>query len=198
MSMLILASASAARARLLREAGVKFGVRPPDVDEEGVVKSLMAKGTEVEAVADALAEMKAIRVSSSSPQALVLGCDQILVCEGRLIGKSRDSGEARTVLKSLRGKTHTLITACVLAQGGTVVWQNQDRATLWMRNFGDEFLETYLRAEGSNVLGSVGCYRLEGLGAQLFDRVKGDYFSILGLPLIPLLAALREHGAMPA
>lgn len=194
MRMMILASASAVRARLLREAGVRFGVRPPDVDEDELKASLRAKGTPAESVADVLAEVKAARVSEASPQALVLGCDQTLVCEGRLIDKSRDIEEARVLLKSLRGKAHTLITAAVLAQGGKPVWQHQERASLWMRDFSDAFLEEYLKIEGSNILSSVGCYQLEGRGAQLFERLKGDYFAVLGLPLIPLLAALREHG----
>ncbi len=194
MTMLILASASGVRARLLREAGVRFGVRPADVDESQLKKTFCESGTTSAGMAAALAEAKALNVSQASPHALVLGCDQALVCEGRLFDKSRDAGEAREMLAFLRGKDHQLISASALALGGKVVWRNQEMATLRMRNFSDAFLEAYLKAEGTIVLSSVGCYHLEGRGAQLFERIEGDFFSILGLPLIPLLGALREHG----
>jgi septum formation protein len=194
MSMLILASASGIRARLLREAGMRFGVRPPDVDETKIKQGLRASGVANEAFADALAEAKALDVSNASPQALVLGCDQVLVCGDRLFDKARDTAEARETLAFLRGKTHHLISACVLAQGGKPVWRYVERATLHMRVFSDEFLDAYLKDEGKLVLGAVGCYQLEGRGAQLFDKIEGDFFCILGLPLLPLLAALRERG----
>ena len=194
MTMLILASASGIRARLLREAGVRFGVRPPDVDEPKIKAGLHASGVANEAFADALAEAKALDVSSASPQALVLGCDQVLVCGDRLFDKARDTAEARQTLAFLRGKDHYLISACVLAQGGKPVWRYVERATLHMRAFSDEFLDTYLKDEGKLVLGAVGCYQLEGRGAQLFDKIEGDFFCVLGLPLLPFLAALRERG----
>lgn len=194
MSMLILASASGIRARLLREAGVRFGVRPPNVDEAKIKDHLRISGVDHEAFADALAEAKALDVSMASPQALVLGCDQILVCGDRLFDKAHDTAEARQTLAFLRGKDHHLISACVLAQGGTPVWRYVERATLHMRDFSDEFLDAYLKDEGKLVLGAVGCYQLEGRGAQLFDKIKGDFFCILGLPLLPLLAALRQRG----
>lgn len=192
MTMLILASASGIRARLLREAGVRFGVRPPDVDEAKVKQTL--SGIANDGVAAALAEAKALNVSEASPQALVLGCDQVLVCDGRLFDKARDIAEARETLAFLRGKDHHLISACVLAQGGKPVWRYAERATLHMRAFSDEFLDAYLKTEGKLVLGAVGCYQLEGRGAQLFDSIAGDFFCVLGLPLLPLLAALRERG----
>jgi septum formation protein len=194
VSALILASASAVRARLLREACVPFELHPAKIDEAEVKVSLLAEKLDAPAIANALAELKAIQVSTAQPQALVLGCDQILVFDGRLIDKSADLQEARTLLGELRGKEHTLVTACVLAKGGAPVWRRLDRCRLWMRSFSDAFLEEYLQAEGDNVLGSVGCYHLEGRGSQLFERVEGDYFSVLGLPLHPLLAALREQG----
>lgn len=193
MSALILASASAVRARLLREAGVAFELRPTGIDEGEVKASLLDEKLDADVIADALAELKAIRVSSVHPQALVLGCDQILAFDGRLIDKSADLTEARALLQELRGKEHSLLTACVLAKGGAPVWRRLERCRLWMRPFSDAFLDGYLRAEGDGVLGSVGCYHLEGRGIQLFERVQGDYFSALGLPLIPLLAVLREH-----
>lgn len=194
MTMLILASASGARARLLREAGVRFGVRPADLDEALVKKQLVEKGVTSDGMAPALAEQKALNVSEASPHALVLGCDQVLVCENRIFDKPRDVTEAHETLQFLRGKAHQLITACVLAQTNEVVWRHQERATLWMRDFSDAFLESYLKAEGMAVMSAVGCYQLEGRGAQLFDRMEGNFFSILGLPLIPLLGALRKYG----
>jgi septum formation protein len=194
MSALILASASAVRARLLHEAGVPFEVRPARIDERKAKASLLAAKLDADAIATALAELKAVQVSSANPQALVVGCDQILVFDGGLVDKSRDLAEARALLRELRGKEHSLVTGCVLVKGGATVWRRLERCRLWMRFFSDAFLEEYLQGEGDNVLGSVGCYHLEGRGIQLFERVEGDYFSVLGLPLIPLLAALREQG----
>jgi septum formation protein len=190
---LILASSSAVRARLLRQAGVPFEVLAAEVDEGEVKASMLAEKLDASAIVNALAELKAIRVSIAHPQALVLGCDQILVFEGRLLDKSPDLAEARVLLQRLRGKAHKLLTACVLAKAGTPVWRRLERCTLWMRPFSDAFLDEYIQAEGDKVLASVGCYHLEGCGVQLFERVEGDYFSVLGLPLIPLLEALREH-----
>jgi septum formation protein len=196
MNMLILASASSIRARLLREAGINFGVRPAEIDEEAVKASLQADKTGHENLAGRLAEEKALSIARTAPQALVLGCDQVLVCGDRLFGKAHNAAEARATLLALRGKAHSLITACALAQNGKVLWRLQERATLQMRPFSDEFLEVYLRAEGGTILGSVGCYRFEGRGAQLFDHVEGDFFTILGLPLLPLLPVLREYGVL--
>jgi nucleoside triphosphate pyrophosphatase len=194
MTMLILASASGVRARLLREAGVRFGVRPADVDEALLKNRCRANGTSGADMAVALAEAKALNVSDASPQALVLGCDQVLVCEGRLFDKARDLAEARETLCLLRGRDHQLVSACVLAQAGKPVWRHAETATLRMRMFSDTFLDSYLRAQGMTVLSSVGCYHLENRGGQLFEKIDGDFFAILGLPLIPLLGALREHG----
>lgn len=194
MTMLILASASGIRARLLREAGVRFGVRPADVDEARLKKELRHNGVSNAGMAAALAEQKALNVSQTSPQALVLGCDQVLMCEGRLFDKPRDIAEARETLGILRGKDHQLVSACALASGGKTVWQHEETATLRMRPFSDAFLDSYLKDQGVIVLSSVGCYHLENRGAQLFENVDGDFFAILGLPLIPLLGALRQHG----
>lgn len=194
MNALVLASASTVRARLLRDAGVSFEIHPAGIDEGEVKASLLTKKLDAAAIADALAELKAVRVSSVYPEALVLGCDQTLAFEGRLIDKSADLIEARALLQQLRGKPHSLLTACVLAKGGVAVWRKLERCRLWMRLFSDAFLDEYFLAEGDKLLGSVGCYHLEGRGIQLFERVEGDYFSVLGLPLISLLAALRDHG----
>jgi septum formation protein len=148
------------------------------------------------AVADALAELKALQVSASHPGSLVLGADQILMCEGQLFSKSESVEAAAGQLRRLRGRPHQLVTAAVLARDRAVIWRHVDISTLWVREFSDAFLRAYLAAEGNAVLGSVGCYRLETMGVQLFERVEGDYFSILGLPLVPLLVALRQHGVI--
>ncbi|HEX4861703.1 MAG TPA: nucleoside triphosphate pyrophosphatase [Rhizomicrobium sp.] len=192
MTCLVLASASTSRARVLSEAGVAFAVQPAQLDEDAV----KASGMDAQAVAARLAEMKAQHVSASRPGDLVLGADQVLVCEGAILSKAQTLSDAAAQLKFLRGKTHTLVSALALARGGAVAWRHAEAARLRMRDFSDAFLDSYLKAEGEAVLGSVGCYRLEGPGAQLFDSVEGDYFSILGLPLLPLLAALREQGVI--
>ena len=196
MKTLILASASNMRARLLREAGVQFGVRPPDLDEDEEKSTLRQQGVPHKDFAAALAEAKALNVSAAIPQALVLGCDQTLLCADRLFDKPRDTAEARENLAFLRGKTHQLICGAVLAENGKPVWRHVERADLTMRAFSDAFLDAYIKNEGSLILSSVGCYQLEGRGAQLFETVKGDYFTVLGLPLIPLLAVLRERGLL--
>jgi len=189
---LVLASASSSRAQILRDAGVKFEVRPAHVDEDAV----KASGGDAGAVAAKLAELKALRVSAAHPDALVLGADQVLVCDGKLLSKADTLADAAAQLKFLRGRQHILVSALALARDGAVIWRHSDEAELGMRDFSDAFLDDYLSTEGEAMLGSVGCYRLEGPGAQLFESVRGDYFSILGLPLVPLLAILREHGVI--
>jgi len=196
MTALVLASASGSRAKLLQHAGVPFEVHPAHVDEDSVKESMLADGAQGRAIADALAELKARRVSNARPDALVLGADQVLVCDGELFSKAETLEAAEAQLRRLRGRPHLLVTAVVLAKDGAAIWRHVDISTLWMREFSDTFLQTYLSAEGGDLLGSVGCYRLETEGAQLFERIEGDYFSILGLPLVPLLAALRQHGVV--
>jgi nucleoside triphosphate pyrophosphatase len=191
---LILASGSSSRRTMLAAAGVEFTAVVPQVDEDGLrAKMPAAKG---DAVAEHLAEQKARAVSAHHPGALVLGCDQVLVCEGRLFNKALDDSQASATLRALRGRTHELISAAVLAKDDDVAWRCTDVARLSMRDFSDAYLKEYLQAELPDILGSVGCYRIEGRGAQLFERVEGDQFTIRGLPLIPLLAALRAEGAL--
>jgi septum formation protein len=196
VNRLVLASGSASRARLLRAAAVPFEIHPADIDEETIKKGLLAAGKDAAFVAQALAEQKANHVSRLFPQAIVLGCDQILLFNGRLIAKSVDLAAAKILLKQLAGHTHFLLTASVLASNGAVFWRLVERCTMRMRTIDDEFLDRYLAAEGTDILSSVGCYHLEGRGAQLFEAVEGDYFSILGLPLLSVLAALRDHEVM--
>ena len=195
---LVLASGSATRARLLADAGLPILVDPAAVDEEEIRASFQAEGRDAAACAAALAEAKAQRVSARHTGALVLGADQILECGGRWLEKPRDIEGARAQLILMRGKDHTLITAAAIVRNGTLLWHTTDRARLTMRRFSDGFLDDYVAGGGDALLDSVGAYQLEGLGAQLFERVEGDFFTILGLPLLPLLDFLRGHGALEA
>lgn len=194
---LILASKSAARRAVLDGAGVAYEARVAGVDEDAVKASLLAEGAGPREIADALAELKAIRVSAGRPD-FVIGSDQTLDLDGQLYDKAESVEAARERLKLLRGRTHKLHSAVVVAKEGAPIWREVVTASLTMRDFTDAFLEDYLASEGPHALGSVGCYRLEGPGAQLFSRIEGDYFAILGLPLMGLLDLLRRHGELPA
>jgi septum formation protein len=193
---LILASASYARARLLRCSGVDFAVEPAQIDETSLKRRFRAVDRSASDCALALAEAKARWVSARHPRALVIGADQILVCGSEWFDKPEDLGAARGQLRALRGRTHVLETAVCAVRADERQWRVADAPRLTMREFGDAFLDDYLAAEGEAVLGSVGAYRLEGRGVQLFERIEGDFFSILGLPLVPLLAFLREQGQL--
>jgi septum formation protein len=195
---LILASKSAARRSVLDGAGVPYEALVAGVDEDAVKQALLAEGHGARDVADALAELKALKVSKARPDAFVIGADQTLEFEGRLYDKAGTLEEARARLIELRGAPHRLHSAVVVARGGEAIWREVSTATLVMRNFSDAFLDDYLAREGEELLGSVGCYRLEALGAQLFSRIDGDYFAILGLPLLGLLDLLRNHGEIAA
>jgi septum formation protein len=192
----VLASQSASRKAILTGAGVRFEAASPGVDEEALKVGMLAKGATPREVAAALAEAKALALPRA-PDELVIGSDQTLEFEGRLYDKAADVEEARERLRMLRGRTHRLEGAVVVAKGGVPIWRDAVTSTLAMRDFSDAFLEEYLREEGPASLGSVGCYRLEGPGAQLFSRIEGDYFAILGLPLLGLLDLLRREGALP-
>ena len=193
----ILASKSAARRAVLDGAGVPYEVHVAGVDEEAVKASLLAEGAGPRDIADALAELKAIRVSRGRP-GFVIGADQTLDLEGTLYDKAETVAAARERLLTLRGKTHALHSAVVVAKDGAPIWREVVTARLTMRDFSEAFLDDYLATEGPAALGSVGCYRLEGPGAQLFSKIEGDYFAILGLPLMGLLDLLRRHGEIPA
>lgn len=194
---LILASASPARAAMLKGAGLNFEVEPAAIDEQGLRDHLMAQGAALSEIAALLADVKAQTISRKHPDALVIGADQILLLGHEIFEKPEDLGAARASLLHLKGKTHELVSAVALVRGGESLWHGSEAARLTMRDFSREFLETYLEAEGDALLGSVGAYRLEGRGAQLFERVEGDYFTILGLPLLLLLGVLRDAGVIP-
>jgi len=190
----ILASTSASRRALLQGAGVAFTARSPGVDESAAKAALLGEGLNPRDMADALAELKAIRLAAG--EALVIGADQTLDFEGEMIDKAETLDEARERLMRLRGKPHKLHSGVVVARGGQPIWREVQTATLWMRPFSDGFLDDYLEREGEAVLSSVGCYRLEDIGVQLFSRIEGDYFAILGLPMLGLLDLLRRHGVL--
>lgn len=192
----ILASGSQTRLTLLRHAGLSVEALAPSVDEQEMKAAFLAERAPAEACAEALAELKAGRISQRHPGALVIGADQMLDCNGVWFDKPADEAHARAHLQALRGKTHRLVTATVVARNGQRIWHTIDTARLTMRPFGDAFLDDYLRRVGPAVLSSVGAYHLEGLGAQLFSRIEGDFFTILGLPLLPLLGFLRDQGAL--
>ena len=195
--MIVLASQSASRKAMLESAGVAFTAEAAGVDEESAKAAMIAEGTDGRRLADALAELKAIKVSRRHPTALVLGCDSTVAAEdGTLIDKAESREDSRVQLQGLRGTTHKLTSAVVAALGGEPIWRHVDTAKLTMRPFSDAFLDSYLDAEWPAIGSCVGGYRLEGLGAQLFNRIEGDHFTILGLPLLPLLDWLRVRGAV--
>lgn len=194
MTPIILGSGSAIRARILQNAGVAFTVVRPDVDEDAYKRSASATPAEV---ALGLAKAKALAVSARAPGALVVGADQTGEFEGRLIDKAASLEEARARLAAFRGKTHALHAATALARDGEIVWSEVRTSRLTVRMFSDAFLDTYMAAAGG-LTASVGAYEYEGWGAQLFDEVDGDYFAVLGLPLLQLLAALRAYGGLAA
>ena len=191
---LVLASQSAARAALLDAAELRFEARPARVDEAAVKQACRAEGADAAETALTLAALKAQRIRD--PHVLVIGADQILVCGDAWFDKPADLGGARDQLRTLRGRTHRLVTAVVCLRDGQEVWRHVAEPRLRMRGFSDAFLEHYLAAEGETILSCVGAYRLEGLGVHLFDDVQGEHAAILGLPLLPLLGFLRQHGVL--
>lgn len=194
---LILASSSVARTTMLTDAGVAHRVCPPTVDEQTTKGSLAAVAAPPQDVAETLAELKAKSVSGRYPEALVIGADQVLVKGDVLFDKPADVEHARAQLGSLSGGAHELHSSVCVVQGGHRLWHHNDRARLDMRSLSAEFIDQYLDAVGDDVCRSVGAYQFEGLGAQLFTRVSGDYFTVLGMPLLPLLAFLRDRGVVP-
>jgi septum formation protein len=193
---LVLASASPIRAELLRRAGLEIIVDTAAIDEADIKASFRGERRGAAECATALAEAKAVRVARRHPGVLVIGADQMLVCDDSWFDKPADHADARAQLLALRGRRHELVSAVCVVRDSTRLWHDVDRPALTMRSFSDTFLDDYLAIAGDDVLGSVGAYRLEGHGIQLFSRIEGDYFTILGLPLLPLLAFLRGHGVI--
>ncbi len=193
---LTLASASPARRAMLEGAGLSFEVAPADINEAALREHMINEGASLSDIAGLLAEYKARSISRDDPEALVIGADQLLVLGHEIFEKPADMRAASETLQRLRGQTHELISAVALVRNGECLWRTSDAARLTMRDFTPDFLETYLEDEGDAVLASVGAYRLEGRGSQLFRKIEGDYFTILGLPLLPLLDVLREAGVI--
>ena len=198
MRPLILASGSTIRLQLLRAAGLDVIAHPARIDEETVKQSLLAEGAKPRDIADALAALKAAKAAARNPGALILGCDQVLDFMGTLFSKPETPDQARTQLSTLRGQTHSLLSAAVLYDGGEPIWRHIGQARLTMRSFSDSYLDAYIARNWPEISHSVGGYLLESEGVRLFDRIEGDYFTILGLPMLPLLSYLATRGFIPS
>ena len=195
---LVLASQSTARRGLLAAAGLRFSAEAAHVDEDALKAAARAEEYSPEDAAVLLADAKAERISRRRPDALVLGADQILECEGAWFDKPADMAGAAAHLRALSGKRHRLVNGIVAFRGGSRIWTHVDSPRLWVRTLSESFIEEYLALEGEAVLSSVGAYRLEGPGIQLFDRIEGEHSSILGLPMLAVLGFLRQQRILPA
>jgi septum formation protein len=198
MDAIVLASGSQTRKQMLERAGLSVHVEKPYVDEDEIKQSFRAEGMAAAEVAEMLAELKASRVGSRyvGTSTLVIGADQMLECEGAWFDKPADRAGATESLRRLSGRTHTLISSVVVVHNGVRIWHHVDRAQMVMRKLSDAYIESYLDQAGAAVCQSVGAYQVEGLGAQLFNQVRGDIFTVLGLPLLPLLDFLRIRGVL--
>jgi septum formation protein len=198
MLTLVLASQSASRRAMLDAAGVPHEALAAQVDEASAKESLLAAGTIPRDLADALAELKALKVSRMVPQALVLGGDSLVALDdGSLLDKPESREQARDHLQRMSGKTHDIYSAAVIVEAGRPVWRHVDRARLHVRPLSEAFIESYLDIEWPAIAGCVGCFRIEGPGVQLFHRTEGSHFTVLGMPLLPILDYLRTRGVMP-
>ena len=198
MNRLILASSSKARQQMLQNAGIECEAVASMIDEDGYKQAMKSEGASAMEAAETLAEMKALRMYRQRPEAIVIAADQMLECNGVWFDKPVDRDQTRAQLRALRGKRHQLVSAAVVYKEGSRIWGKIDTAHLTMRNFSDEWLEWYLDQAGEDIFHCVGGYQLEGLGAQLFTEVKGDYFTVLGMPLLPLIGFLCDHGVLKA
>ncbi len=195
---LILASQSAGRLEMLRAAGVDVEAQSSSVDEDSIKSAMIAEGAKARDIADALAEAKSVKLSRKFPTSLVLGCDQILVtADGMILDKPASCEVAAAHLKLLSGNSHRLISAAVMCESGTPVWRIVDTAQMTMRVLGEQFIDNYVAQYWEHIRHSVGCYRIEAEGAQLFTGVSGSQFTIIGLPLLPVLDYLRVRGKLP-
>lgn len=195
---IILASASGIRAAMLENAGLVFAVQPGRIDEQAVKESLLAGGGKARDLADTLAEMKALKISDRNPDALVIGADQVLECDGRVFSKPETPADAMAQLQFLSGKTHSLHAAAVVCENGQPIWRHVGAVRLTMHDISDSYLTDYIARNWDSVRHAVGCYKIEAEGVRLFSRIDGDFFHILGLPLIELLTWLRIRGDIPA
>jgi len=193
---IILASGSTARQGMLARAGVAFDIQPARVDETAIKAALLAEGLAPFDIADALAEAKAVQVSNRNADAVVIGSDQVLELDGVIFDKPKDMDQARHHLEALRGKRHRLLSAVVIAVNGQPIWRKVGVARLQMKPFSDKFLDNYLARVGGDLLTTVGCYRLEDVGVRLFSAIEGDWFTILGMPLIDVLNYLEQAGLL--
>jgi len=193
---LVLASGSASRKMLLTAAGVTFTADPADLDEDALMANLQRRGADAVRVASELAQQKALAVSRRHPGRIVLGGDSVIAFGGEFLGKCASLDEARALLARLSGHTHLLVSAAALAKDGALLWTHASPCQMTLRDLSPQFLDDYLLREGRAILSSVGCYHFEGRGAQLFAKVDGDYFSVLGLPLLEVLAQLRKEGLL--
>ena len=189
---IILASKSKSRKKILEAAGLIFEIVTSGVDEDKVKAKMSKTGATFEQIAEALACEKALSVSQNHLDSLIIGSDQILVCDGKYYDKAKDIDEARSHLKSFKGKTHELVTSIALVRNGEVIWKHTSRPRLSMRDFSSEFMEEYIEKAGDALLQSVGCYFIEGLGIHLFSNIEGEYHAIQGMPMLALLKKLRE------
>lgn len=197
MSTLVLASTSRIRHELLEKAGLSIEVTAPRVDEAMIRDAMLAEQFSPRDIADGLAEAKAMRVSRKRPGAMVLGCDQVLDLDGKVLSKPTTPDEARAQLLSMRGRRHDLLSAAVICQDGEPIWRHVGRARLTVRQFSDDWIDTYIKRNWPDIAESVGAYKLEAEGVRLFSKIEGDYFTILGLPLLDLLSFLTLRGDLP-
>lgn len=195
MTQLLLASQSAGRANLLRAAGLIFETSPAHVDEEGLTAALKAEGQTPRNIVDALAEAKAIKISSRLPGVIVLGADSTLALDdGTMLTKPTDQDDAKTQLRAMASQRHRLFSAVVAVRDGQPIWRSVGVAKLWMRALSDAFIDDYVEKNWDSIRWTVGCYEIEGAGVQLFDRVEGDPWTIIGMPMLPLMQWLRTTG----